>query len=1147
MADPISIVASIIGISSAGIKLSTTLYTYAETAFNADKALVDVARDVSLTSSVLGELGSILDIQESGEGDGNEKRKRKNALSPTALKSAGEAVEGCRKVFGEIEGVVGAMIGGNGKGNGAKTGKTVKMGMAKRLRWPLKEPRIRLLLGNLERLKTTLLLILNVLLYARGNAQMEPNEPSAYDEKKLLIKGLMRKEKASKKTYQELEKALDSQNDPSTQTAPAIQANLATQESKEDGQFEKKSFQSEERPQMDQYFPPLAVNLLTIPPPHQPTCSPSLLPPPPHLISASGGASRVPSERRQARSVPLESLDEDVASEDSDDSNYTQGHLSKVELGDCISHIQDLLVIIENARSTLTSDAESLDKRRGGQVLEKYWGTFRALECYFQIHTLIQAATGLAIRKGLNATYSRLYDERVRLVEQITDLRVRDMIEDHFKQVRVETSSATFVVTSTQETHQFRKEALAGDHILWKPKKFKTYVPSPPPSNSIADSGDVVTRLRSFGTSHQRRERPNLTPEHKVAHSSTPFPRSTASQHSTVTTRVKISRTSRTPSGDIERELRKKLSKFGFKDRLISSILETTPDSSSSESSPVQAPLFGGSEGFSKKQAEYKKLDEALHKRLSVFGFQDNETKKSRRNSRVNDTTHSLIFDERELMRLINGPQSGSDKVLEGQREDRDTDGGVDGDSDVEPSELSPRAPDHRNSVAGAVGDGDESEKGDGDQPDADQRTGKHYPTRLDDVPEESSDDDDGLFSIPLSNTKMVNSSTGAPRLSISDAKRVTFSARRPMSVNMARHKERDEEESDEQEEEDEEEEEDTEDEKSDKDVPVVRFPKSECFHLATPQGSSATRPTLSLHIPGAAPKRVEQPAPASATAPRDSRNYADNSAQVDNIMPLTFADIIAGEGTGIEWSRSSRSAEKENDDPTKPSVDKATGADVDYTKLAHELKRYNFSYSSSDDEVEGETPKKKLETVSGHQIDFSVAAPTQPPPNVEKPKSLSPLRLLPARGKSGTAVSIPEGFDVPPLSRRFFDGVPSQTSQAYAPPYQPPAGHAVSSNLPHAQRYEYIPGGESFGPGVGVGREGSMYTPAKYGGVKEGASKGADSAADAILSPTFVRVGSSMAADEESEGEQMDSEEGEEEDEEDVDELLREWTTLYE
>jgi hypothetical protein len=143
--DPLTICTSVLSLAGAGIKLSTTLYTYSETAFRADRSVKEIAQDVSLTASVLRELGTLL-----------EQDRKDNICSNNALTTANETVDSCKAVFDEINGAL----------DKAMSGKT-KMGGIQRLKWPLLEPKMKLLQGNLERLKGTLLLILNVVTYAR--------------------------------------------------------------------------------------------------------------------------------------------------------------------------------------------------------------------------------------------------------------------------------------------------------------------------------------------------------------------------------------------------------------------------------------------------------------------------------------------------------------------------------------------------------------------------------------------------------------------------------------------------------------------------------------------------------------------------------------------------------------------------------------------------------------------------------------------------------------------------------------------------------------------------------------------------------------------------------------------------------------------
>ncbi|EON69979.1 hypothetical protein W97_09244 [Coniosporium apollinis CBS 100218] len=188
MAEPVSIVASVVGIASAGIKLSTTLYTYAETAFHADGSIKDIARDVSLTSSVMGELGTLL-----------QQDTKVNLCSQSALQTITKAVTGCNTVFNQIGDALEKSL------KKTQDGKK-KLSALQRLKWPLLEPRMRLLQSNLESLKSTLLLMLNVLKYARDVA-VKRNQESTAEDKRRQIASLIKINQESTQKFVQIEEA----------------------------------------------------------------------------------------------------------------------------------------------------------------------------------------------------------------------------------------------------------------------------------------------------------------------------------------------------------------------------------------------------------------------------------------------------------------------------------------------------------------------------------------------------------------------------------------------------------------------------------------------------------------------------------------------------------------------------------------------------------------------------------------------------------------------------------------------------------------------------------------------------------------------------------------------------------------------------
>jgi hypothetical protein len=154
----IGLVASIVGIAATGVQLSVTLFTFAETVSAADKQIKDIARDVSLTSSVLEELGN------------NLRRDEKAKLcSDKAIDTAKSIVRECSEVFTEINTALEtSMKKTSASAKGATKGQKIVISKFDRLKWPFQQPKMELLRTNLERLKSTLLLMLNVLTYARN-------------------------------------------------------------------------------------------------------------------------------------------------------------------------------------------------------------------------------------------------------------------------------------------------------------------------------------------------------------------------------------------------------------------------------------------------------------------------------------------------------------------------------------------------------------------------------------------------------------------------------------------------------------------------------------------------------------------------------------------------------------------------------------------------------------------------------------------------------------------------------------------------------------------------------------------------------------------------------------------------------------------
>ncbi len=146
------IIASVIQIADVGLRLSVRLYTFGEIVASADRSVISISKDVSLTSSVLKELGQILGKDEEG------------LLSRNAIDTADTVAKECLEVFEEMESILLKKMP-NLRTPGGKTPKAVLL--LERVKWSYLQPKLQLLCSNLDRLKSTLLLMLNVITYAR--------------------------------------------------------------------------------------------------------------------------------------------------------------------------------------------------------------------------------------------------------------------------------------------------------------------------------------------------------------------------------------------------------------------------------------------------------------------------------------------------------------------------------------------------------------------------------------------------------------------------------------------------------------------------------------------------------------------------------------------------------------------------------------------------------------------------------------------------------------------------------------------------------------------------------------------------------------------------------------------------------------------
>ena len=176
MAEIIGLVASVVQLADAGLKLSSALYQYADGVATADRRIKNIANEVKLTSFVIQELGGIF-----------EQNKTANLISGTAIITAKETIKECDTVFTEIKVIV------------DKT-KSGKMG---RFMLHFRDNKIELLRSQIDKLKSTLQLLMQVLIFAQ---QVSSNKLS-YEAEAEQRKEIIQLRKIAKEAAEKYEKS----------------------------------------------------------------------------------------------------------------------------------------------------------------------------------------------------------------------------------------------------------------------------------------------------------------------------------------------------------------------------------------------------------------------------------------------------------------------------------------------------------------------------------------------------------------------------------------------------------------------------------------------------------------------------------------------------------------------------------------------------------------------------------------------------------------------------------------------------------------------------------------------------------------------------------------------------------------------------
>ena len=149
-------VAFMIQIADIGFRLSLKLFTFAQTVAKADEAILSTSKDVSLTCSVLKEVGEVLKADESSR-----------AYSASAVGTATAIVTECSDVFKEMEQILVERVPNIKTNCRDKIMTTIALKPWERFKWSYWQPKLQLLRSNLDRLRSTLSVMLHVITYQR--------------------------------------------------------------------------------------------------------------------------------------------------------------------------------------------------------------------------------------------------------------------------------------------------------------------------------------------------------------------------------------------------------------------------------------------------------------------------------------------------------------------------------------------------------------------------------------------------------------------------------------------------------------------------------------------------------------------------------------------------------------------------------------------------------------------------------------------------------------------------------------------------------------------------------------------------------------------------------------------------------------------
>ena len=151
--DPLSVAASVVGVATAGIQISVKIVTLAGQVATASNRISDIGNDISLTASILHQLGDLINEKSAGGSV--------SILSKGGLETTKSSAETCRKIFVELEVEI-SKASEVLRGRKHRVGEKVKLSIIEKAKWPFLQPGLEVLRASLREAKGTLMLMLQV-------------------------------------------------------------------------------------------------------------------------------------------------------------------------------------------------------------------------------------------------------------------------------------------------------------------------------------------------------------------------------------------------------------------------------------------------------------------------------------------------------------------------------------------------------------------------------------------------------------------------------------------------------------------------------------------------------------------------------------------------------------------------------------------------------------------------------------------------------------------------------------------------------------------------------------------------------------------------------------------------------------------------